>query len=551
MSNSNKQDNLVNTAGNQTQVNQTQNLKNSPSVLKNALKMAFGTMTSRVLGVLRESLLAALFDKQITDAWSAAFRIPNLFRRLLGEGSLSVSLIPVFVQAHSESKERAQNLVNSMYCLLLILLSVLTTIGYLYPHVFLNFVLSPEYIADVEKMALTVHMAQIMFLFVFFISSFAFFMGILNSLGQFFWPAMAPTFWNIAMVVSTLWPASWLSETSRQYGDQLAWGVVIGGFLQATILIPSLIKSGFLPIPKLDLRNKDMWLVLRNMVPGFIGTGLLQFMTIINLRFSSSFAEGTISYINYVDRLIELPLSLISVSLGSALLPVLSLSWTQNKKNEFVQTSRKYLELNLLVSMAAACGLFILAEPVVQLLFGRGKFQTTDVLQAALILKSYCWIMIFVSGVRVLTPAYYAVKNTWYPMVVSAVSLLVHLFLAPRLMSQWGISGLMYSTTISAAVNMGLLLLSYNRLIANFEFLKFTIQILKMLMVSALVAGLALVFQSELSNYAELSFAILAIKVALAIFSCGAVFLVSSYFLGFAEVQTMMQRLLKKMRLKK
>ena len=548
MSNSNKQDNLVNTAGNQTQVNQTQNLNNSPSVLKNALKMAFGTMTSRVLGVLRESLLAALFDKHITDAWSAAFRIPNLFRRLLGEGSLSVSLIPVFVQAHSESKERAQNLVNSMYCLLLILLTVLTTVGYLYPHAFLNFVLSPEYMADVEKMAITVHMAQIMFLFVFFISSFAFFMGILNSLGQFFWPAMAPTFWNIAMVISTLWPTSWLSETSRKYGDQLAWGVVIGGFLQAAILIPSLIKSGFLPIPKINLRNNDMWLVLRNMVPGFIGTGLLQFMTIINLRFSSSFAEGTISYINYVDRLIELPLSLISVSLGSALLPVLSLAWTENKKSEFVHASRKYLELNLLVSLTAACGLFVLAEPVVQLLFGRGKFGAEDVLQAALILKSYCWIMIFVSGVRVLTPAYYAVKNTWFPMVVSAVALVVHFFLAPQLMSKYGISGLMYSTTTSAAINMILLLLFYNQLITRFEFSVFFKQLFKMIIVAAAVTSVAMLFRWELRNYAQIKFIELIVKVGFAVLTCGAAFTLLSYAMGFSEVRSMMQKLIKKIK---
>lgn len=461
------------------------------NILKNALKMAFGTMTSRALGLVRESLLAALFDKQITDAWAAAFRIPNMFRRLLGEGSLSVSFIPVFIEARHESHIRAQNLVNSLYTVLLLLLTLLTAIGILNPDPLLRLVLDPVYIADTEKFLITQKMAQIMFGFVFFISSFAFFMGILNALGQFFWPALAPTFWNAAMVISTLWPQSWLSESTQKYGEQLAWGVLIGGAMQALVLVPALSRSGYFPKLSFDWKNKDMFRVFRNMAPGLVGLGLLQFTTIINLRFSSSLAEGTISYINYVDRLIELPLSLISVSLGTALLPVLSQFWVENKKQEMSDKARHYLELNLFVSISSASGLFILAEPIVDLLFGRGRFTANDVLQAALILKTYCWIMIFSSGVRVLTPAYYATKNTWFPAVISGLSLGLHVILAPILMKHYQVQGLMVSTTMSAAFNLIMLLMFYKKLIHQFDYIRFVIGAVKYTLVGLAVGLLS------------------------------------------------------------
>ncbi len=540
MSDKSEQDHLVNTANSGRQAQ-----NQSAGIFKNALKMAFGTMTSRILGLVRESLFAALFDKRITDAWNVAFRIPNLFRRLLGEGSLSVSFIPVFIDADRESKVRSQNLVNSLYTILLMILTVLTTLGVLFPEFFLQLALDPKYIADIEKYQLTVHLSRIMFLFIFFISSFAFFMGILNSLGQFFWPAIAPTFWNLVMVVSTLWPKSWLTEEHIKYGDQLAWGVVIGGFFQAAVLVPSLIKSGYFPKIKFDFKNPDTLTVLKNMIPGLIGTGLLQFMTIVNIRFSSSFPEGTISFINYVDRLIELPLSLISVSLGTALLPALSKLWNQNNKSEMATTSRRYLELNLFVSIAAAAGLYSLAEPIIQLLFGRGKFSAADVIVSSQILKTYCWIMIFVSGIRVLTPAYYAVKNTWFPMVTSAAAMVMHLILAPILIQHFSVHGLMMSTILSSALNMGCLLFFYQIFICEFKYVGFFVNVMKFS-----VAGVAVYFSAQifyvLSAHLPDGFWGLLLGLLITALIAGIVFVVAAQILGVNEIQNLVRKVFKR-----
>ncbi len=454
--------------------------------------MAFGTMTSRVLGQLRESLLAAYFDKRITDAWGAAFRLPNMFRRLLGEGSLTVSFIPVFVDSRMESTQKAQNLINSVYTFLLMILGCLTAFGVLYPEPLLNQVLDPIYIADTEKYLLTLRLTKIMFGFIFFISSYAFSMGILNALGQFALPALAPTLWNLCMIISTVMPAKWFEHN----GDQLAWGVLIGGFVQSAILIPALIRTGYFPKLSLNFKNPDFLKVLKNMGPGLIGMGLLQFTTIVNLRFASSLVEGTISYINYVDRLIELPLSLISVSLGTALLPVLAGFLSQNRKDKFSQTIQHFLELNLLLTMAAAMGLYSLAQPFVQLIFGHGRFNTPEnILMTSEILKTYCWIMIFSSGVRVLTPAYFAVKNTWLPAVISAVCLTVHLILAPILLARWQVHGLMISTITSACLNLVLLLLFFSKFVTQeFQFAKFSKNIFVYFLLASLTGGAARVF---------------------------------------------------------
>jgi putative peptidoglycan lipid II flippase len=304
----------------------------SKQVAAFAVLMALGTFSSRILGLVRDQLFAAMFPATVRDAWTAAFRLPNMFRRLLGEGSLSVSFIPIFVQSRVDDPTgvRAQNLVSSFYTLLLIVLSVLTAIGTIWPEAFLNVLLDPHFSDIPGKFELTVRMSRIMFVFIFLMSTYAYFMGILNALGRYGLPAMAPTLFNVAMIISNFVPQRWLHSP----GDAIAWGVVAGGALQMLILIPALRKANFFPKLKWDLSNPDVLRILRNMIPGMLGLGLLQITTIVNLRFASSLGEGPITYIYLADRLLELPLSLVSVSLGTALLPTLASLWSSDQKKK-------------------------------------------------------------------------------------------------------------------------------------------------------------------------------------------------------------------------
>lgn len=435
-------------------------------VFLQSIAMALGTMTSRVLGLLRDMAFAAMFSRTITDAWGVAFRIPNLFRRLLGEGSLAVSFIPVFVEARVEDSSlvRSRNLVNSFYTMLLVILIVLTALGIIFAEPIVRLLVEGNFSEIPGKFELTVRMTRIMFSFIFLMSNYAFFMGILNALGQFGLPAMAPTFFNIAMIISNFVPKSWQPVE----GDALAWGVIVGGILQVAILVPSLIKKNYLPKVSRQMWNPDVRRVLLNMLPGMLGTGLLQITTIINTNFASSLGEGTNTYIFLADRLLELPLSLVAVSLGTALLPTLSSLWSQGERHRMSETSNFYLRVNMFMAMPAAVGLYVLALPIVELLFQRGRFTLSDSLVTASVVRMYAFTLLASSSVRVLVPAYYAVKNTWFPAVVSFICLVVHVLVAPQLMRVYGIEGLVGSTLISATLNLLFLVFSYRFFINPF-----------------------------------------------------------------------------------
>ncbi|KYG62360.1 hypothetical protein AZI86_16110 [Bdellovibrio bacteriovorus] len=207
--------------------------------------MASGTLTSRILGLFRDIALGALFDRTVTDAWTAAFRIPNLFRRLLGEGSLSVSFIPVFMEekAGDPSGLRAKNVANGVYSVLLIGMGILTLLGVVFVEPLFRLLLSDLYVLSAEKWELTLRMGRIMFGFTFFVTMYAFYMGLLNALGSFGLPALAPALLNVSMLIFTFMPPEWFQGA----GDGLAWGVLVGGMLQAGLLFLGLRSRGGLP----------------------------------------------------------------------------------------------------------------------------------------------------------------------------------------------------------------------------------------------------------------------------------------------------------------
>jgi putative peptidoglycan lipid II flippase len=495
-------------------------------------------MSSRVLGLIRDMAFAALFDRSLTDAWTTAFRLPNMFRRLLGEGALSVSFVPVFVETRllDTSGVRSRNLVNGLYTLLLLLLITLTTLGVVFAEPLLNFMLEATYKNIPGKFELTVRMARIMFSFLFAISTYAYFMGILNALGKYALAAFAPVLWNVTMIVTTFVPLGWLASP----GDAIAWGVVIGGALQALLLVPSLRRSGYFPRLsglRESIFNPDVLQVLRNMVPGLVGLGLLQMTTVINLRFASALGEGPISYIYWADRLMELPLSLVSVSLGTALLPSLAGLWSKGDKQKMTETANYYLRLNLFVAVPAAIGLWALALPIVQVLFLRGKFTGADAEATAMVVSIYSLIVFSTSCVRVFVPSFYAIKNTWLPAVVSGVCLLSHVFVAPLLMNQWGLAGLVASSFVSSSLNLFLLSFGYRWLIGPFGLLRVVKSVFQFLIAGFLMALALRVYGPLLEFFGGLRWLALALSILLG----GSVYCLTAWILGVEELKVSLQ----------
>ena len=454
-------------------------------VFKNAALVASGTMTSRILGLFRDMALAALFDRTLTDAWTAAFRIPNLFRRLLGEGSLSVSFIPVFMEAEAAdlTGTRSRNLINSFYSLLLVTLATITLAGILGAEGILRMLLDSSFLAVPGKLELTVRLAKIMFGFVFFVSTYAYFMGILNALGSFALPALAPTLFNVSMLIFTFLPGSWFAQA----GDGLAWGVLLGGFLQALVLFIALNMRGYLPSLSMKLWSHDVRAVVIGMIPGLLGLGLAQFTTLVNLHFASRLMEGSVSYIYWADRLLELPLSLVAVSLGSALLPKLAELSLSGRSRIFQETLWDGFFFAVFLILPASVGLFMLAGPIVEVLFYRGAFNQTDLTNTTLVLQVYSLSMVFVAAGRVISSAFYAQRKNLLPGVSAVFSLLVHILLAPIMMRQFELGGLVLSSLVSHLLHFGILSASMSLQIEPDLYIALAKRLAKMIFVTSLM----------------------------------------------------------------
>jgi putative peptidoglycan lipid II flippase len=465
------------------------------AVAASALVMAGGTMVSRVLGYGREMAMYAIFDRTVTDAYLAAYRLPNMFRRLLGEGSLSVSFIPVFIDllkhGHTKRDEiplEARKLVNGMFTLLICVLTILTILGVLFSEQIVAVLVAGEGFMSIPgKYELTVKMAKIMFGFIFLISLYAYFMAILNSVKKFALAAFAPTLFNIIMVVSTFIP----DDQAPFKGFYLSLGVMIGGFLQMAILIPALVREGFLPRLTTEVMSPHIKRIFKTMIPSWVGLGILQLTFLVNTRFASELSEGNISWLYLTDRILELPLSLFAVSLSSALLPTLSRLWSQGARKEMSETSAHYLKMVFFLAVPSAVGVYMMAEPIVQILFEHGRFHAEETRMTAAILRVNSVGILTYAGIRVIVAPFYAIKNTWLPATCAAFSLLIHIVLASQLIKTHGAVGLVASSMISSFVNLSLLTLFHNRLIGRLPLGKFFYSGLKFA-ASAAVMGVIL-----------------------------------------------------------
>jgi putative peptidoglycan lipid II flippase len=514
-------------------------------IVKSATYMAMGTFSSRLLGLVRDAILGAFFSRTVTDAWLVAFRLPNMLRRLFGEGALSVSFIPIFIELMTNPKSKQEGkdfrLACGIFSLLTLILTVLTTLGIILSPYIVHLIAGEEaYMAIPGKFEMTVKMAQIMFLFCFFICMYAFFMAILNAYKKFALAAFAPVLFNIAMIISTLLPAYFPEHFSNL---QLAWGVTIGGFLQMIILVPALIKLKCLPKFSLNFFDSNVLRVFRNMVPGLLGLGVMQIGLIINTRFAASLEEGANSWIYWADRVLELPLSLFAVSLGTALLPTLSAHWSRNEKVEMVETANRYLRMIFFVSVPCALGVWFLSRPIVEVLFLRGKFSEYDVMNTASVLMIYSVGILSFGGIRVIAPSFYAIKNTYYPAVVSSICLTVHYFVAQYLMKHFGIKGLASSSMISSGLNFVLLLAGFQMLVGNLMLGKLLKSVAKFFLAGAVMVGVIQAYDPLIHYFGTTFFVRLIVLMIIIILSVSVYFGITSvlkteeYELVFSNLQ--------------
>ena len=414
--------------------------------------MAAGTFSSRILGYVRDAVMLALFPRAVTDCWVVAFRVPNMFRRLFGEGALSVSFIPIYVEARTESDARARRLSDATFTIVFAISLFISVACFVLMEPLMRFLVDdPRGFGSVPgKVEQTIYLSRIMVFYLVLVSTYAYHMAIANTLGYFFLPGIAPTLFNFGLIVFTLMPF----ELGRYAGSAQSWGVIAGGILQAGVVLWLLVKKGVLPRFTLKWRDPDVKSVFINMLPGLFGLGVFQVMTIANTKFAARLSEGAQSYIYTADRILELPQALIAVSLGAALLPRFSELHSRGEKQNFLDEANQAVRMLLYLSLPAAVGMFTLALPITQVLFRYGAFTQTDSENTAAVLSIYAVLLLFSSLSRVTAPAFYAIKNTWLPAVVALGVLLVHISVGPWLVAHYGLIGLASATSASAILNI-------------------------------------------------------------------------------------------------
>jgi putative peptidoglycan lipid II flippase len=449
--------------------------------------LAFGTLVSRSLGLIRDMMTARYFPPELRDAFLVAFRLPNIFRRVFGEGSLGVSFIPVFLEilaghksVGDEAELRARQMATGVLAILLIITGTLSLLGIIYMEQLLSLLLSGQsYLSIPGKFELTVRLARIVFGFLVLISVYAFFMAVLNGLKKFTMVAFAPCLFNVALISAAFFSSRFIAPI-----ETLAWAVIVGGLLQLAFLVPSVARAGYLQwpqLPKLKNDTYDIFRVLGRFFPGLLGMSAMHLSALVSLHFASYLPQGAHSYLYFADRILEFPLSLVAVSVGSVLLPSLSSLWAEGDHDGMSVTMTESIRMVLFVAVPATLGMFALAHPIAETLFLGREFKYQDAVATAQIIQIYSFGLILWAGVRILAQGFFAIGNTWFPAVAAGVSLISHILIAGSLMGAFGLPGLAMASIGAAAINLIMLSAGYHTWVGvlrlkhlGFNFLKFS-----------------------------------------------------------------------------
>ena len=419
------------------------------------------TLVSRLLGYLRDVVLAISFGASgATDAFFVAFRIPNFFRRIVGEGAFAQAFVPVFAEYHEKrGPDETRDMADHVAGALGLALFVLTVIGVVAAPVFIT-VFAPGFTGENGRADLAADLLRITFPYILFISLTAMAGGILNSLGRFAIPAVTPALLNLTLIAAALWGAPHFAEPVTA----LAWGVFAAGVLQLGFQLPFLNREGLLPRPRLDPAHEAVRRVMRLMAPVIVGSSATQINTLVNTMIASLLMTGSISWLYYSDRFVELPHALIGVAIGTVILPHLSRRFSQGSSAGFGHTMDWALRLSLAITIPATVGLVALAGPILAALVQYREFSAFDTRMATAALMTYGLGLPAFVLVKILAPAFYARQDTKTPVRSSLIAIGANLALNALIVIPWvqlGLTaphaGLALATALAAYVNAGLL----------------------------------------------------------------------------------------------
>ncbi len=518
-------------------------MKQHEQITRSAGLVGSLTFLSRIAGYARDVVIAYFFGASAsTDAFWVAFRIPNLLRRLFGEGSLTISFIPVFTQyLETKGKEEAKKIADTVFTILVFLL-VLISIG--------GILLSPYIIKlfaagfDQSTFDLAVSLNRIMFPYILFISLTALSMGVLNSLRHFFAPAFSPVILNICIIIAVLF----FYQNFNVPVYAAAAGVIAGGVLQFLFQLPFLYGRGFLFSVRKQVRHPAVKKIGLLIIPQLFGVAVYNLNILVNTQYASFMSEGTISYLYFSERLIEFPLGIIAVSIATVLLPSLSSHVANKDFDKFRETYSFTLRLMFFILIPALVGLIVLREPICNLLYQRGEFDYAATIFTSQALFGYAVGLWAVGGIRITAPAFYSMQDTKTPVIIAFIAFIANAILGYVLGFTLGYkhTGLALASSISSIINFLLLFYIIEKRVGNVNTRAIIVLLGKLILISGIMG--ALVWKiSGLTIWTESQFAIEKIGIiAGALIAAVLIYIVLAKLLKVEEADFLLDMLRKK-----
>ena len=463
--------------------------------MRSTFAVAAPTFLSRILGYIRDMIQAYyLGTGKGADAFYVAYIIPNLLRRLTGEGAMTAAFIPVFTQVKKEKSEKELwKFANIFFFNLTLVMAVLAVLGVVLSPLLVK-VIAPGF-GDVQgKWELTIFLTRIMFPYIFLISLAALAMAILNSFHKFFVPAFTPVLFNLAIISLAVLFASKAEEPAFVF----AVGVVLGGVFQLGFQLPYLWRKGMRFKFSLSFSHPAVRKVAKLMVPGIFGAGIIQINLAISRMIASVLEEGSVSSLYYATRVQELTLGIFSIALSIALLPTLSELTAQRDIQGMKKTLVFSFKLVFFITIPAMVGLLILSRPIIQVLFQRGVFDAHSTTISASCLFYFAFGLPFISGVKILASAFHSLKDTKTPVVIAFFVMISYISLSLILMNSLRVGGIALALSISAVINFFLLYILLEKKIGRIERKEFLISALKS---SFSAAGMGLAVWFFMGNF--------------------------------------------------
>jgi len=502
------------------------------NLLSSASVFSFFTIISRILGYLRDILIAIFLGASIfADAFFVAFRLPNTFRRLFAEGTFNAAFIPSYTSAKTSGKKKGKKFADDVLSSLLLILFFIVTIVEIFTP-YLIYIIAPGFLEDQIKFNLTVELSRITFPFLLFVSLSSFFAGILNSNNKFAAAAAAPIILNVVLIISLIY--SYMQ--GLDYAKQLSYGVTLAGIIQLLFLI-YVTKKFYKPALNFSLTfSKKVIFFFKKLLPSILSSGVTQINILVG-TIIASFQTGAVSYLYYADRVYQINLAIAGIAVGTVSLPVLSKALKAKNIKKISSIQNKSFELSLLFSIPASFGLILASNEIVSALFGYGSFSLKEVEMTAAALKFFGYGVPAFALIKILSNFFFARDNTKTPFYISIFIVFLNILISISFFNKIGFIIIPIATSISTwlgvliyiyLLNSKKILLLKSQLIVSF---------IKILISTIIMSSILLFSFDNFSNYLDYSYNYKAAYLISIVSFVGMFYLLSCYLLGILKLK--------------